>query len=48
MICKKNYPGIRKKLLGGALWSPGYFAGSCGGASIEIIRLYIEQEPSPH
>ena len=44
MIRKKNYPSIRKKLWGGALWSPSYFAGSCGGAPIEIIRQYIEQQ----
>src|SRR5690554_3404295 len=43
MIRKRNYPSIRKKLWGGALWSPSYFAGSCGGAPIEIIRQYIEQ-----
>ena len=48
MIRKKNYPSIRKKLWGGALWSPSYFAGSCGGAPIEIIRQYIEQQQSPH
>ena len=29
--------------MGDALWSPSYFAGSCGGAPIEIIRQYIEQ-----
>ena len=29
MIRKNNYPSIRKKLWGGALWSPRYFAGSC-------------------
>ena len=34
MIRKKNYPSIKKKLWGGALWSPSYFAGSCGGAPI--------------
>jgi putative transposase len=44
MIRKRNYPSIRKKLWGGALWSPSYFAGSCGGAPIEIIRQYIEQQ----
>ncbi|HZH55676.1 MAG TPA: transposase, partial [Burkholderiaceae bacterium] len=27
---------------------PSYFAGSCGGASIEIIRQYIEQQQTPH
>ena len=47
MIRKKNYPSIRKKLWGGALWSPSYFAGSCGGAPISIIRQYIEQQQTP-
>ena len=48
MIRKNNYSSIRKKLWGGALWSPSYFAGSCGGAPIEIIRQYIEQQRTPH
>ena len=48
MIRKKNYPSIRDKLWGGALWSPSYFAGSCGGAPIAVIRQYIEQQQSPH
>lgn len=47
MIRKKDYPDIRKKLWGGALWSPSYFAGSCGGAPISIIRQYIEQQRTP-
>ncbi len=29
------------------LWSPSYFASSCGGAPIEIIRQYIQQQNSP-
>ncbi|MDP3877606.1 MAG: IS200/IS605 family transposase [Methylobacter sp.] len=47
MIRKKDYPEIKKKLWGGALWSPSYFAGSCGGAPIAIIRQYIEQQRTP-
>ena len=47
MIRKKNYPSVSKKLWGGALWSPSYFAGSCGGAPISIIRQYIEQQQTP-
>jgi len=47
LIRKKNYPSIRKKLWGGALWSPSYFSGSCGGASIAVIRQYIEQQKTP-
>lgn len=48
LIRKKEYPSIKKKLWGNALWSPSYFAGSCGGAPIEIIRQYIEQQRTPH
>ena len=47
MIRQKNYLSIKQKLWGGALWSPSYFAGSCGGAPIEIIRQYIEQQKTP-
>jgi putative transposase len=31
----------------GVLWSPSYFAGSCGGAPISVIRKYIEQQNTP-
>lgn len=30
------------------LWSPSYFAGSCGGVPLEVIRQYIEQQDTPH
>lgn len=48
LVRKKNYPSIQKKLWGNALWSPSYFAGSCGGAPIAVIRQYIEQQQTPH
>lgn len=48
MIRQKRYPSIRQKLWGAALWSPSYFAGSCGGAPIAVIRQYIEQQKTPN
>ena len=48
LVRKKNYPRKQKKLWGNALWSPSYFAGSCGGAPIAVIRQYIEQQQTPH
>lgn len=48
LIRKKQYPSISKALWGDALWSPSYFAGSCGGAPLETIRTYIEQQDSPN
>jgi putative transposase len=47
MIRLEKYPSIRRQLWGGALWSPSYFAGSCGGAPIAVIRRYIEQQKTP-
>ena len=32
----------------GVLWSPSHFAASCGGAPIEILKKYIEQQQVPH
>jgi putative transposase len=48
LIRKKNYPELRKKFFGNALWSPSYFAGSCGGAPISVLRQYIENQRSPN
>lgn len=47
LIRKKDYPSLRKKIWGNSLWSPSYFAGSCGGAPIAILRQYIEGQRSP-
>lgn len=33
--------------LHGHFWSPSYFAASCGGAPLSIIRQYIEQQRRP-
>ena len=37
-----------QEIVGRRTWSPSYFAGSCGGALLEIIRQYIEQQQTPH
>ena len=47
LIRKRGYPSIQKKLWGGSLWSPSYFAGSCGGAPISPLRQYIESQRTP-
>jgi putative transposase len=47
-LCRKDRPDIRDRYWKGVLWSPSYFASSCGGAPISIIRQYIEQQNTPH
>ncbi len=41
------YPDTRQYYLKNALWSSSYFAGSCGGASLDIIKGYIENQRVP-
>ena len=47
MIRKNHAKALKNKLWGNTLWSPSYFAASCGGAPISIIRQYIEQQRAP-
>ena len=47
LLRNKGYTSIQKALWGKSLWSPSYFAGSCGGAPISIIRQYIESQQTP-
>lgn len=37
-------PDIARRYWKGVLWSPSYFAASCGGAPLSIIRRYVEQQ----
>lgn len=47
LIRKNDFPSIKNALWGRNLWSPSYFAGTCGGAPLEVIKQYIEQQKSP-
>ena len=47
LIRKKKYRSIRSQLWAAALWAPSYFATSCGGTPISIIKQYIEQQNTP-
>ncbi len=47
LIRKKGYPSVQKAFWGNQFWSPSYFAGSCGGAPISVIKQYIENQQKP-
>jgi len=50
-MIRKEFTQVKYHWIGkksGALWSPSYFAGSVGGASINVLRQYIEQQNRPH
>ena len=44
---RKHFTDLAECFWGNALWSPSYFSGSCGGASIDIVRKYIESQKTP-
>ncbi|HAO0253441.1 TPA: IS200/IS605 family transposase, partial [Escherichia coli] len=47
-LLRRDRPDIAQRdYYKGVLWSPSYFAGSCGGAPISIIHQYIEQQETP-
>lgn len=48
LIRKRDFPSIRRKLWGKSLWSPSYFAGSCGGAPLSALKQYIESQRAPN
>lgn len=45
---RAEYTGrIARIGMGSAFWSRSYFAGSCGGAPLTVIRQYIEGQARP-
>jgi putative transposase len=46
-LLRQNRPDLAQRYWKGVLWSPSYFAASCGGALIAILKTYIEQQKTP-
>lgn len=46
-LLRKHLPQFKKYYWKGVLWAPSYFAASCGGAPISIVKQYIQQQATP-
>ena len=46
-LLRQRRPDIARRYWKGVLWSPSYFAASCGGAPLSIVRQYVEQQRTP-
>ncbi|MBA3993513.1 MAG: IS200/IS605 family transposase [Cyanobacteria bacterium DS2.3.42] len=46
-LLRQEFAELVTRYWRGVLWSPSYFAGSCGGAPISIIKQYIQQQQTP-
>ncbi|PYC66978.1 IS200/IS605 family transposase, partial [Streptomyces tateyamensis] len=45
---RAEYPGRTSRIcMGSVFWAPSYFAGSCGGAPLSIVKEYIENQQRP-
>jgi putative transposase len=41
-LLREARPEVSGRYHKGVLWSPSYFAASCGGAPLEIVKQYVE------
>jgi len=46
-LLRKHIKEVKRFYWKDVLWSPSYFAASCGGAPISIIKTYIQNQKSP-
>jgi putative transposase len=46
-LLRRDFPDLERRYWRGHLWSASYFAGSVGGAPLEVVRRYIEQQRRP-
>lgn len=46
-MLRQECPDIAGHYWKDQLWNPSYFAASCGGAPISIIKQYVEQQQLP-
>lgn len=44
---RQDLPEIAQHYYKNVLWSPSYFAGSVGGATLEQVKKYIEKQNTP-
>lgn len=47
VLRRDHGPKIRRYLWGNHFWSPSYFVGSVGGAPLDVLRSYIENQQTP-
>lgn len=47
-IREQSWPEVTQALWGDHFWSPSYCAVSCGGAPLEIVKQYIQNQQKPN
>jgi len=44
LIRQQRFPDVMKKLWGRHLWSPSYGVVSCGGAPLDVVKRYVDNQ----
>jgi putative transposase len=40
----REFPSLRRRLWGGHLWSPSYFASTVGGVTLDKVKKYVQEQ----
>ncbi len=43
-VLRQEFPELEQYYWKGGLWSPSYFIASCGGAPLDVVKQYIENQ----
>jgi putative transposase len=46
-VRERGFPEVRRALRGEHFWTAGYFAASTGGASLDVVKAYVEAQRCP-
>jgi putative transposase len=46
-MLRQERPDLAPRYWKGVLWSPSYFAASCGDAPLNMLKSYIQQQNAP-
>ena len=46
-MLRQRMPAVANLYYKDVLWSPSYFAVSCGGAPLSVVKQYVEQQNRP-
>ena len=47
-LIRRDFPNLGQRVWKGQhLWSPSYFAASCGGAPLSVVNQYVQSQRTP-
>lgn len=47
-VRSRRWPEVQRALWGDHFWSPSYVVVFCGGAPLDVVKAYVENQRSPN